>query len=135
MLSCIKKILFNPFRACQETNFYFGKNFSVKKRKISDSIYIEKLLFAVAQTFVNILRHNDIVVRWGGEEFLLITFIRENKMINTIGNKIVKIIQSTFIEIENQIIRFTVSGGGTLLREEILNAINREDKLILSLST
>jgi len=66
---------------------------------------------------------------------LLITFIRENKMINTIGNKIVKIIQSTFIEIENQIIRFTVSGGGTLLREEILNAINREDKLILSLST
>jgi hypothetical protein len=21
MLSCIKKILFNPFRACQETNF------------------------------------------------------------------------------------------------------------------
>jgi hypothetical protein len=56
-------------------------------------------------------------------------------MINTIGNKIVKIIQSTFIEIEKQIIRFIVSGGGTLLREEILNAINREDKLILSLST
>jgi diguanylate cyclase (GGDEF)-like protein len=88
-------------------------------------------LFAVAQTFVNILRHNDIVVRRGGEEFLLITFIRENKMINTIGNKIVKIIQSTFIELENQIIRFTVSGGGTLLREEdILNAINRADKLM-----
>ena len=104
-------------------------------KKINDTYGHEigdKVLFAVAQTFVNILRHNNIVVRWGGEEFLLITFIRENKMINTIGNKIVKIIQSTFIELENQIIRFTVSGGGTLLREEedILNAINRADKLM-----
>lgn len=67
----------------------------------------------------------------GGEEFLLIIFIRENKLINTIGSKIVKIIQSTFIEHENQTIKFTVSGGGTVLREEdILDAINRADKLM-----
>ena len=103
-------------------------------KKINDTYGHEigdKVLFAVAQTFVNILRHDDIIVRWGGEEFLLIIFIRENKLINTIGSKIVKIIQSTFIEHENQTIKFTVSGGGTVLREEdIMDAINRADKLM-----
>ncbi|WP_460176317.1 GGDEF domain-containing protein [Thermodesulfovibrio hydrogeniphilus] len=92
----------------------------------------DKVLKAVAQTLQNIVRHQDIVSRWGGEEFLILVFIKEPKEINSIGNKIVKIIQSTWIEHDGEIIRFTVSGGRTMLKKEenILDAINRADNLM-----
>jgi len=65
----------------------------------------DKVLFTIAKTFVNILRERDIVVRWGGEEFVLIVFVKDAQIVNSIGNRIVKIVESLFIEHKNEIIK------------------------------
>lgn len=92
----------------------------------------DRVLYAVAQIFVKFLRHEDIVVRWGGEEFVLIIFLKEIDKMEMIGNKLVRLVESTFVDYKGNIIKFTVSGGGTFLRENenIIQAINRADELM-----
>ncbi len=92
----------------------------------------DRVLFAVSQTFIRSLRRDDIVVRWGGEEFVLILFLRKLGFLNEIGSKLVRLIESTFIHYSDKIIKITISGGGTHLRkeEDILQAINRADSLM-----
>lgn len=92
----------------------------------------DKVLIAVAQTFIKSLRRDDMVIRWGGEEFVLILFFRKLGFLNEIGRKLVKLIESTFIHYSDKIIKITISGGGTYLRkeEDIHQAINRADRLM-----
>lgn len=92
----------------------------------------DKILYAVAQIFVKYLRHEDIVVRWGGEEFVLIIFVKEFKDIQAIGEKLTKLIEGTFVDYNQNIIKFTVSGGGTFLKENetVLQAIKRADEMM-----
>lgn len=104
-------------------------------KKINDTYGHEagdRVLYVVSQNFLNFLRHQDIIVRWGGEEFVAIIFIKDLSHINLIGNKLVKLIKSSFIEYDREIIKFTLSGGGTYLRkdEAISETVKRADKLM-----
>lgn len=104
-------------------------------KKINDTYGHEagdKVLYAVAQIFIKSLRHEDIIVRWGGEEFVLVIFIKDLENINIIGNKLIKLVESTFIEYNDNVIKFTLSGGGTFLKEKdnIIQAIRRVDELM-----
>ncbi len=104
-------------------------------KKINDTYGHEagdKVLYAVAQIFIKSLRHEDIIVRWGGEEFVLVIFIKELQNIKIIGNKLIKLVESSFIEYNDNFIKFTLSGGGTFLKdkETIVQAIHRADLLM-----
>lgn len=104
-------------------------------KKINDTYGHElgdKILYAVAQIFAKSLRSDDLVVRWGGEEFIVIIFVKDLNDINVIGNKLTKLVESSFVEYNRHIIKFTVSGGGTFLKpnETILEAIKRADELM-----
>ncbi|MCM8817289.1 MAG: diguanylate cyclase [Candidatus Omnitrophica bacterium] len=92
----------------------------------------DRVLFATARIFSDVLRHNDIPVRWGGEEFLAIAFVKDEQSLNLIGDKLLKLIQGTFINNKDLVIKFTASAGGTILQkdEEILDAITRADQLM-----
>lgn len=118
-------------------NYYVGcMYFDVNNFKQINDTYGhkmgDKVLIAISKIFLNILRYSDIAVRMGGDEFLLIVFVKKKKDINTIGNKIVKIVNSSFIEYKKNIIKFSISAGGTVLkkREDISDAIERADKLM-----
>ncbi|MCX8034553.1 MAG: sensor domain-containing diguanylate cyclase [Thermodesulfovibrio sp.] len=104
-------------------------------KKINDTYGHEagdKVLYAISQIFINFLRHQDIVVRWGGEEFLAVIFIKDLNHVKIIGKKLIKLIQTSFIEYGSTIIKFTLSGGGTFLKKEetILETIKRADQLM-----
>lgn len=109
-------------------------------KKINDTYRHEagdKILYAVAQIFVKSLRGDDLVVRWGGEEIVIITFVKNLNEINVIGNKLTRLVESSFIEHNQNIIKFTVSGGGTFLKtgEAILETIRRADELMYKSKT
>lgn len=104
-------------------------------KKINDTYGHEagdRVLYSIAQIFIKSLRHEDIIVRWGGEEFVLVIFIKELENIKIIGNKLKKLVESTFIDYNDNIIKFTLSGGGTFLKEKenIIQAIRRADELM-----
>ncbi len=104
-------------------------------KKINDTYGHEvgdRVLYAVSQIFIKSLRHEDIIVRWGGEEFVLIIFSKELENIKIIGNKLIKLVESSFIDCNGNIIKFTISGGGTFLKENenIFQAIKRADELM-----
>ncbi len=92
----------------------------------------DRVLISVADTIKNILRPHDIVVRWGGDEFVLVVFIRNFEEVEGICNRVAKIIQSVWIEHNGEIIKSTISIGGTILKkdEDILAAIDRADNLM-----
>ncbi|CAM3970495.1 MULTISPECIES: GGDEF domain-containing protein [Pseudoalteromonas] len=89
----------------------------------------DQALVHLASIFTDICCSKDIIARWGGEEFLLV-------LENTTENAAIKIadtlrlkIQNTAMNIENQSVHFTISGGVKEISpaDSIDSAINSAD--------
>jgi diguanylate cyclase (GGDEF)-like protein len=66
----------------------------------------------IAKVLIDMLRHSDTIVRWGGEEFLVITWQKEKSNSFELAERIRKKIESYKFEIdENTTIQRTVSVG------------------------
>jgi diguanylate cyclase (GGDEF)-like protein len=66
----------------------------------------------IAKVLIDMLRHSDTIVRWGGEEFLVITWQKEKSNSFELAERIRKKIESYQFEIdENTTIQRTVSVG------------------------
>lgn len=66
----------------------------------------------IARVLIDMLRHSDTIVRWGGEEFLVITWQKEKSNSFELAERIRKKIESYKFEIdENTTIQRTVSVG------------------------
>ena len=91
----------------------------------------DKVLKAVANTFVSAIRKTDFVGRWGGEEFIGI-FPMANKMeLEIIGEKIRVLVENSVLREENgNRYNITVSIGGAVLNEDdrIRSLIKRADE-------
>ena len=81
------------------------------------------------QTIENNLRKNDILVRWGGEEFVLILQLKSQK---DLEKKLEHLKRTIEVEVFPKVNNLTCSIGGTIYQdnENILKTIKRADEAV-----
>jgi len=89
----------------------------------------DQVLKMVSKTITNAVRSIDIACRWGGEEFIVILPNMDMPTMTTIGEKIRLFIEKSWITINNENLKVTVSIGGALATKEdtIESIIHRSD--------
>ena len=89
----------------------------------------DKVLIHFAHSLLRILRHLDVVCRWGGEEFVILLPATEMHNAKSIAEKIRSYTEETYIE---DIIKITVSIGiSEVQKGDILSSvIERADKAL-----
>ncbi|WP_140394321.1 GGDEF domain-containing protein [Pseudoalteromonas sp. A601] len=83
-------------------------------KKINDSYghgVGDQALVHFANVFTQTCRSNDIIARWGGEEFLLVLEGTDKNLAIEIAEKLRLKLLNTSMNINNQSIKLTVSGG------------------------
>jgi len=90
------------------------------------------VLKTVSKTFSNNLRGNDIIARWGGEEFIGVFSEVDEKSLKNIGEKLRILVEKTYIEVEGRKLNVTISSGATLVNshDSAETLIKRADKLL-----
>jgi diguanylate cyclase (GGDEF)-like protein len=72
----------------------------------------DKMLISVADTIKNIIRHDDVVVRWGGEEFLILLWPTELEFLDIFAGKLLQSIRQNQVSIDGiNNLSVTISGG------------------------
>lgn len=77
----------------------------------------DRVLKAVARTFVNTARPSDLMGRWGGEEFIGILGRVDADGLDSAVERIRSLIEQSRMEENGQSLRVTVSIGATLARD------------------
>ena len=92
----------------------------------------DKVLHVVANTLRHNLRDTDTAGRWGGEEFLAITFDVDEKELTTLAEKLRLLVKQTVIPAKGKIPSITISVGATLVQsnDTLESLIDRADKLM-----
>ncbi|GAB4492708.1 MAG: GGDEF domain-containing protein [Anaerolineales bacterium] len=92
----------------------------------------DQVLVMAAQTLRANLRASDLVIRWGGEEFVVL--LRDNRAAQTrsVAEKLRALIERSYLMISEVPLRVTVSIGATLLRSDdtLESVIQRADALM-----
>jgi diguanylate cyclase (GGDEF)-like protein len=90
----------------------------------------DKVLVAIAQTIQRSLRGNDIVARWGGEEFVVLLPTTDVERAFQIAQKIQKRVKT--LSIGNSYHRVTISIGMTLCKqnEKLEQTLTRADQAL-----
>ncbi|MGK7890332.1 MAG: diguanylate cyclase [Leptolyngbyaceae cyanobacterium] len=76
----------------------------------------DRVLMMVAQTAANAVRGVDVASRWGGEEFAIILPNVNGPVIQQVAERIRCFVENSWIEVDDQILRVTVSVGGAIAR-------------------
>ncbi|MGB9680233.1 MAG: diguanylate cyclase, partial [Thermoanaerobacteraceae bacterium] len=93
----------------------------------------DKTLKMISETLKNNLRANDIVARFGGDEFIIISEIKEEADLKTLAKKINSLIENSFFELsDGTLIKTSASIGGALIKnnDTIDKILKRTDKLM-----
>lgn len=93
----------------------------------------DEVLKLMAKTLVNNVRTNDIVGRWGGEEFIAVITCKSKESLEFVAEKLRILVEKSSYELDEKTeIQFTVSVGGTMYQkgEDIKETIDRADKLM-----
>lgn len=92
----------------------------------------DAVLIKLSEIFTNLIRGQDMVARWGGEEFLFILPHTTAENARVVANKIHKILKENIISVEREDITVTVSMGITQMHanQDIDEAINSADKYL-----
>jgi len=113
-------LLFIDIDLFKEVNDRFGHNVG------------DQLLVMVAETLRANLRDSDVVVRWGGDEFVAI--LRDIRLddLPLIAAKMHSLVERSHLNIAGEPLRVTVSVGATLLQPDETKeaAIQRVDQLM-----
>ncbi len=92
----------------------------------------DKVLQMVSNTVFHNLRSNDIVARWGGEEFVVcLNNIEADELANA-AERIRLLVQKSFITVDDEPLGVTISIGATLAKKEdsIDTLLQRADELL-----
>jgi diguanylate cyclase (GGDEF)-like protein/PAS domain S-box-containing protein len=92
----------------------------------------DRVLRLVAATIRNGLRSSDVVVRWGGEEFVAIVASVDEEKLRHVGEKLRVLVERSSISLEKETKSITISIGATLARKRDSSAslIKRADTLM-----
>lgn len=90
----------------------------------------DKILKMVGKVFTSACRDNDIIGRWGGEEFIGVFENIDEKRIIEIADRIRMLIENSELDIDNEKIKVTISIGVSLIKnDEIIESlIKRADE-------
>jgi len=76
------------------------------------------VLKMLAKTIKNLVRKNDLIGRWGGEEFLaIITGVSEEEL-KLILEKVRALVEKSVLRNENKLLNITISIGATMANKE-----------------
>lgn len=91
----------------------------------------DKVLRFVAGTLKKNLRVSDLVARYGGDEFVAVVELKEQKEIEEIAERLKNLIAASYIVENDQIVRVTVSIGGIVVKErtDVGEILKRSDEL------
>lgn len=91
----------------------------------------DKVLQFVAGTLKKNLRISDLVARYGGDEFVAVVELKEQKEIEEIAERLKNLIAASYVVENDQIVRVTVSIGGVVVkqRRDIDEILKRCDEL------
>lgn len=93
----------------------------------------DSVLKMAANTLKLNLRTVDFIGRWGGEEFmLLITHLRDRRLLMTIAQKLRLLVGASFIEAGGRRIKVTITMGCTIARngDTVESIVERADVLL-----
>jgi len=92
----------------------------------------DEILKLVASTLKKGSRENDLVARWGGEEFVVILENIEPENIEAVAEKLRMLVEKSGIRKEPEKISVTISIGATLLRKKdtVESLLRRVDALM-----
>jgi len=92
----------------------------------------DRVIREVALTIAGELRSSDVVGRWGGEEFVVISPGSSPESIVALGERIRGLVAATPIPAREQTIEVTVSLGATVVRwpESAAELVDRADRLM-----
>lgn len=77
----------------------------------------DEVLRSVAQTIRNALGRNHVLSRWGGEEFLAILPGVERTNLVDKAHEIRALVESTWVQVDDQMLRATISIGAAMMHE------------------
>jgi len=92
----------------------------------------DQVLRNIAASIQKNMRRDDLVGRWGGEEFVGIYSVSSPDDIHIIGNKFWKLIQSTEVSHEEEFLNVSMSVGITTIQQEdtVDSILSRADRLM-----
>ena len=91
----------------------------------------DEVLKLVARTIHSNLRSNDILGRWGGEEFIVIGKVKDESELLILAEKIRILIDKSSVKLENHLdLGVTISLGATMYRNNdlVTQIVERADK-------
>jgi len=92
----------------------------------------DQVLVMVTKTVANLLRPHDTIARWGGEEFIIIIANTDFKLLSSIAERIRKFIEKSWLTIEEQNLRVTVTMGARMAKpgEDLDALVKKTDALM-----
>jgi len=78
----------------------------------------DRVLKFVANTFTSNARPFDLYGRWGGEEFVGIIRNIDEKQLESIGNRMCRLIENSYLIHDNHNLQVTVSAGATIIKND-----------------
>lgn len=121
--------------------FHFGQNFCVVFCDIDNFFNFndkyghqagDLVLTNIANSFKKDMRKNDLIGRWGGEEFLGIFEIKNDYEASIVAEKVRKLVENTEINFEDKRLHVTISVGVTTpqINDTLETIVNRADQLM-----
>jgi diguanylate cyclase (GGDEF)-like protein len=93
----------------------------------------DQVLIEITKAIYQVIRSSDRLIRWGGDEFILIFSGLNKSVANAYGMKILSVVAALKIPLENEIISPTLSIGFSYFREtdtDYTEAVRRADQAL-----
>lgn len=90
------------------------------------------VLETISKSFLNNLRKNDVIGRWGGEEFVGIFSVNNVKELSIVSEKLRNLVEKTEIPCKDTKFKVTISIGATFInnKNDIMGIIENADNLM-----